>query len=378
VDKVMMWLLFLVVVAILLLCAWGFVQTRSGGKKCKSIRKGCCEHGATVGCWFPVCVTPAGLDIDAEGRYAYVANNNNYGITGSDSVTVLDVKCCSVVTTILDTSFNEPYTVTIAPDGKRVYVTNSAGSTISIIDPETNTVIGTIDGFDGPSGLVILAKQPNIGYVNNYGSAGGVGSGNGTTVSVVDLETGTIIGTIVVGLAPAALAADPSGEFIYVINYVDGLPDHGTVSVIETSTNTVVATITGFFGPFGIAITHDGKKAYVTNFGSNNFAPYGTSVSVVDLVQRAIVKDIPVGIQPAGIAIKGRFAYVTNYNTLYAGPMFTDLTAGQGTVSVIDIRRDRTVPPTLLVGQSPANIAIRGSTALVSAYTSNTVTKLHL
>lgn len=371
----------LLLVAILVLasvCLWAACRGQKRSKRNKCSSKRCCGKEVVAKCSFPVGVTPAGVALSCDGSVGYVANNNNYGITGSDSVTVLNVECCTVTTTILDGSFNEPYTVTLSPDGALLYVTNSAGTSVTIVDTETNTVVGTIDGFDGPSGLVILSNAPSVAYVNNYGSAFGVGSGNGTTVSLVDLTTQTIIGTIVVGMAPAALAASPDGSFVYVINYVDGMPGTGTMSVIRTNDNAVVATVAGFSGPFGIAVTKDGKKAYVTNFGSNNFAPYGTTVSVVDLIDLTISKEVSVGIQPSGVAIGGHFAYVTNYNTLYAGPSFTDLTAGQGTVSIIDTRTDRVVPKTILVGQSPANIAIKRDTALVSAYTANIATALAL
>lgn len=327
-------------------------------------------------------VTPAGIAITPSGHKAYVANNNNYGIAGEDSVTVLNLKNNTVKTTIFDPSFNEPYTVTINPSGHRAYVTNSNSSTITVIDTKTNQVIAVITGFDGPSGMAIT-PDGKFGYVNNYGAPGGVGSGNGTTVRVVDLTNNVIIGSpITVGQAPAAIAISPHGKFVYTINYVDGNPGTGTMSIIKTSNNTVTATVNGFSGPFGIAITPDGKYAYVTNFGSNNFAPFGTTVSIVNLHALNIVKTIEVGIQPAGIAISpdGYHAYVTNYNTLYAGESFTDLTAGQGTVNIIDVRHKKLIPPTIAVDQSPANIAISPDSkhAYVTNYTSNVVNVIKL
>ncbi len=327
-------------------------------------------------------VTPAGIAVTPSGHKAYVANNNNYGIAGEDSVTVLDLKNNTVKTTIFDASFNQPYTVTINPSGHRAYVTNSNSTTITIISTKTNQVIGVINGFDGPSGMAIT-PDGKFGYVNNYGAPGGVGSGNGTTVRVVDLTTNMIIGSpITVGLAPAAIAISPNGKFVYTVNYVDGNPGTGTMSVIKTSTNTVTATVNGFSGPFGIAITPNGKYAYVTNFGSNNFAPFGTTVSIVNLCGLNIDKTIEVGIQPAGIAIApdGHHAYVTNYNTLYAGSSFTDLTAGQGTVNIIDVHHKKLISPTIAVDQSPANIAISPNSryAYVTNYTSNVVDVIQL
>ncbi len=341
----------------------------------------CARHN-TVVATMNAGVTPAGIGITPNGHKAYVANNNNYGIDGEDSVTVLDLEDNTVKTTIYHESFNEPYTITINPAGNRAYVTNSNSTTVTVISTNSNQVVAIIDGFDGPSGMAIT-PDGLFGYVNNYGGPEGLGSGNGTTVRVVDLTTNSIIGNpITVGLAPAALAISPNGKFVYTINYVDGNPGTGTMSVISTSTNTVTATVNGFSGPFGIAITPNGKHAYVTNFGSNNFAPFGDTVSIVSLCGLNIVKTIEVGIQPAGVAIapNGHHAYITNYNTLYAGENFTDLTAGQGSVNIIDVHDKKLVPPTIAVDQSPANIAISpdGKYAYVTNYTSNTVNVIKL
>jgi YVTN family beta-propeller protein len=159
-------------------------------------------------------ITPAGLAITPDGRFAYVANNNNYGLIGEDSVTVLDLKNLAVLTTINNTSFNQPYTVTINAAGTQAYVTNSNDSTVSIVDIATNNVVHIIPGFDGPSGFAITPDGTKA-YVNNYGAPGGKGSGNATTVNVVDLKTNAITKTISVGLAPASLALSPDGKFCY-------------------------------------------------------------------------------------------------------------------------------------------------------------------
>jgi YVTN family beta-propeller protein len=323
--------------------------------------------------------TPTGIAITPDNQFAYVANNFNDFPSGG-SVSVISIKTNTVVMTINDPSFNEPYSVTINPAGTKVYVTNSQGSTVTIIDTATNTVVGVIDGFDGPSGFAITPNG-NTAYVNNYGGPK-AGSGNGTTVSVVDLNTDTITGTITVGQAPASLAITPNGEFVYVINYVLGNTGDGTISIIQTSNNTVVGTILGFSGPFQIAITPNGKFAYVTNFGSNNFSPVGTTVSVVDLTSNTITTAIPLGTQPSGIALSanGRLAYVTNYNTLYLGAGFTDLTPGTGTVNIIDTRTNTVLSPVFIVGSSPADIAVTsdGKYAYVTNFSSNNVSVINI
>jgi YVTN family beta-propeller protein len=154
------------------------------------------------------------------------------------------------------------------------------------------------------------------------------------------------------------------------------------MQVISTATNTVVAAIAGFSGPFGIAINPAGTRAYVTNFGSNNFDPYGTTLSVVNLQTRTILKNVEVGVQPSGVAVSpdGRYVYVSNYNTLYqvGSPTFSGLTAGQGTVNVLDATTDTLLPVTIPVGQSPSNISVlpSGEAVYVSNFTSGTVSVL--
>ncbi|MCX5924597.1 MAG: YncE family protein [Candidatus Dependentiae bacterium] len=328
--------------------------------------------------------SPSAITITPNGRFAYVANDNNDGLVNGDTISVIDLETNTVIKTISDPSFtpalgfNQPYTVTINASGSKVYITNSNSTTITIIDTATNTITGYITGFDGPSGMVIT-PDGNRAYVNEYGSPAGVGSGNGTTVRVVDLTTNLIVGpAITVGLAPAALDITPNGSYVYVINYTTGNTGAGTISIIDTSTNTVVGpTITGLSGPYAIQITSDGRYAYVTNFGSNNFSPVGQTVSVIDLQKNSIVDTITVGTQPSGIAFSpsGRFAYVTNYNTLYLGAGFTNLTPGQGTVSIIDTCTNTVLCTQLLTGSSPAAIAISqdGQYAYVTNYSSNNV-----
>ena len=56
-------------------------------------------------------VTPAGIAVPPNSLFAYVANNNNYGIVGGNTVSVLNLTTNTLQTTVSDPSFNEPYTV---------------------------------------------------------------------------------------------------------------------------------------------------------------------------------------------------------------------------------------------------------------------------
>lgn len=200
----------------------------------------------------PTGLNPQHMAITPDSRFAYVANNNNFGFAGEDSVTVINLRTNQAVATIRDASFSEPYTITINPLGTLAYVTNSTSSSVSVINIKTRKVVDVINGFDGPSGMVIQGK---FGYVNNYGAGevwnpttrtndpkpNAVGSGSGNTVSVIDLRTRQITSSFTVGAAPAAVASD--GLFIYTANYVAGATNTGTLSKYDIGTGSVVATI---------------------------------------------------------------------------------------------------------------------------------------
>jgi len=330
-------------------------------------------------------ITPYGIAV--WHNKAFVCNSNNYGITGQDSVSVINIKNKNSTIlnpfrifskTIYDVSFNQPLSATT--HGGNIYITNSNSTTISIIDAKHNSVVGVIDGFDGACDLVV--GKNDIAYVPNYGS--GIDAGNGTTISIVNLLTNTLITpSITVDQAPTALAISKNRKRLYCISYVTGLASNGVLSAISTKTNTVLNKISGFFGPSGIAITN--KYAIISNFGSNDFNPIGTTISIVTLHPLSIVKNIFVGLQPFSIALSSyaRFCYVTCYNTLYSGGNFTGLTSGTGYVSVVDLKKLKVVK-TIPVGDSPADIVVirneknKKKKALVTNYMSNTLSIINL
>ena len=60
------------------------------------------------------------------------------------------------------------------------------------------------------------------------------------------------------------------------------VPNGTTMSVIDTGTNTVVDTVPSTGSPFGVAVTPNGAYAYITNFQN-------TWVSVIDRTNTVVV-----------------------------------------------------------------------------------------
>jgi YVTN family beta-propeller protein len=98
------------------------------------------------------------------------------------------------------------------------------------------------------------------------------------TVVVLDPKTNSIVGTIPVGTHPRGLMGTPDGKQLWVTN-----KDSSSISVIDTATLKVTATIAlPSSQPFGIDITPDGTAAYVAN------GQVPGSVYVIDVARRSL------------------------------------------------------------------------------------------
>ena len=84
----------------------------------------------------------------------------------------------------------------------------------------------------------------------------------GDTVSVIDGAGETMVTSVKVGDTPARVAVDPSNNRGYVTNYMDD-----TVSVIDGSTNNVVATVEVDRNPYAVAVDPSTKHVFVANVG---------------------------------------------------------------------------------------------------------------
>lgn len=96
------------------------------------------------------------------------------------------------------------------------------------------------------------------------------------TVSVIDIDTLTIVKTINVGNNPFGVAATPDGRLIYVTN-----TDDDSISVIDGKTLTVIETITVGDGPRGIAVSLDQETVVTANTHSNSISVLYTKDNLV-------------------------------------------------------------------------------------------------
>jgi len=138
---------------------------------------------------------------------------------------------------------------------------NSNPGRVSMFDTQTNNIIGaSITVGNLPQGVTI-APDGKYAYIANEGT---------NAISVLDVATRNVVGTISVGSGPSAVAVSADGKFAYATN-----SNSNTISVIQTATNQVVGSaIPVGAEPLGIAASPDGKFLYTSNFGSNTYVSY--------------------------------------------------------------------------------------------------------
>ena len=205
-------------------------------------------------------------------------------------VKVIDGSADTLITTVPTGA--GPLGVAISLDGSRVYVGNANDSTITVINGIYNTVTDTIHAVDRVFGLCMSPDGSKL-YASCYGS---------DSVCVINTATNTVTGIIPGMNGPTGVCISPDGSKLYVCN-----SGTNTVSVISTSTNSVTATVPVGAYPYGIAISPDGSTVYVANLDD-------TSLSVISTASNNVTADINVGPSPRCVSAgpDGSRVYVSN------------------------------------------------------------------
>ncbi len=144
--------------------------------------------------------------------------------------------------------------IAITSDDAFVWSVNPDNDSVSVfqVAGDANQKVAEIPVGKEPWCVAITPDDAKV-YVTNMASG---------TVSVINAATRQVVKTIQVGTEPFGCALTPDGRKLYVANQ-----SSDTVSVISTAANRVIRTIRNVGPkPHGIAITEDGRKVYVTQF----------------------------------------------------------------------------------------------------------------
>jgi YVTN family beta-propeller protein len=152
-------------------------------------------------------------------EYAYASN------TGTGTVAAVHLASGTVKLIKVDA---RPQGGVLSADGKLLYITNSEGNSISIIDTAKNERVGTIATGQGPGRVVLTPDGKTLVYNLQQGSGAGF----------ADVATRKEIKRISLPGKPLSLTTSPDGKFAYA-----GLQAEDKIAVISIGEQRLVRVV---------------------------------------------------------------------------------------------------------------------------------------
>ena len=231
-----------------------------------------------------------------DGRLAFVPlyGNSGVGMPGTDgrTVAVIDIVSRKLVNTIDLGKPLRPHCAVFGPQNGLLYVTTELGQSVTIIDPESMRLIGSVPTGQPESHMLAISHDGKRGYTSNVG----VG-----TISVLDLEARQKIAVIQVSRHAQRIALSVDDRWVFTADQTQP-----QLAVIDTSTDGVAKWIPLESHAYGTAATLDGKWLLVT-------LPDLGKVAVVDLSSMSVVRSVVVPKAPQEILVRpdNQVAYVS-------------------------------------------------------------------
>jgi YVTN family beta-propeller protein len=174
------------------------------------------------------------------------------------------------------------FAVPASAETVRVYVTNSAGDSIHVVDPATNKVVQEIKGIEAAHGIAFAPDGSRV-YVSNEAD---------TTLDVFDRESGQLIKKVPLSNHPNNIAVTKNGDRILV--GIARAP--GAVDVIDAKTLTRTKSILVKGRLHNIYVTPDGKHLITGSIPQK-------LLTVIDLEQEVPVWELSfdLGVRPMTI-----------------------------------------------------------------------------
>ncbi len=164
----------------------------------------------------------------------------------------------------------------------RIYVANSAGDNITIIDPAANQAVGEIKVSPNPHGIVPSPDKSRF-YVS---------SETDNVLDVVERKTGKVLHRVPIGKRPNNVAITPDGHRVYIC-----IRNESWVDIVDTTTLEKVKSVPVGRNPHNVYCTPDGKRMIATAMGD-------LKLTVINIKTEEPEFEIPVGGVPRPVALE--------------------------------------------------------------------------
>jgi YVTN family beta-propeller protein len=231
-----------------------------------------------------------------DGKLAYVPiyGNSGVGMPGTDgsNMVVIDIAARKIVGNVDFGKGVRPHLPVFGPKNGLLYVGTELEKSISIIDPATLKIIGSVPTGQEQSHMFAITRDGRRAYTANVGPG---------TVSVLDLDARKVITIIPVSGQVQRISLSVDDKFAFTSDVTKP-----QLAVIDTATNKVKTWIPMPGLGYGSAPTPDGRWLVIA-------LPLVHQVGVIDLTTMKVAHTIDLPVRPQEVLISpdGLTAYVS-------------------------------------------------------------------
>lgn len=241
-------------------------------------------------------VTGHEVTASPDGKTAYVPIYGNSGVgkpgTDGTNMIAIDIASRKIVGNLDFGHGVRPHCALFGPKNGLLYVSTELDSSISIIDPKSLKVIGSVPTGQKESHMFTISPDGKRAYTANVGPG---------TVSVLDLDAMKTLKIIPISSNTQRISISVNGNMVFTSDQAKP-----RLAVIHTATDKVESWVDLPGLGYGTAPTPDGRWLVVA-------VPTVNKVAIIDLKTLSVAHtiDVPKAPQAAVVRPDGKMAYVS-------------------------------------------------------------------
>jgi YVTN family beta-propeller protein len=233
-----------------------------------------------------------------DGTRAFVPIYGNSGVgkpgTNGSRLVAIDLAAARIVGSVDFGHGVRPHCPLIGPKDGLLYVTTELDDSITVIDPKTLKIVGSIPTGQAESHMLVLSHDGRRGYTANVGPG---------TVSVLDIPGRRTLKVIPISSNTQRIAISKDDRWVFTADQ-----SKPQMAVIDTKTDEVAKWIPMESVGYGGAVTPDGRWFLVA-------LPDADKVAVIDVETMKVVRGVALGAgsYPQEVLVRpdGKAAYVS-------------------------------------------------------------------
>ena len=231
-----------------------------------------------------------------DGRTAYVPIYGSAGVgkpgTDGREMVVIDIPSRTVTGKVDFGHGVRPHCPVYDQASGMLYVTTELDQTVTIIDPKTLKIVGTVPTGQKESHMLVISRDGRRGYTSNVGAG---------SVSVLDLPGRKTIAIVPISSESQRIAISNDDKMVFTSDQTKP-----QLAVIDTATNKIKTWVPLPAVGYGTSPTPDGRYLLVA-------LPKANQLAVVDLASLKVVRTVDVPADPVKVLARpdGKVAYVS-------------------------------------------------------------------